>query len=211
MKKTVKKLTAFLLAVTFIFGMCAFGTSAAKEENVARISVLCLVRNPGHVWLYVENLTDKPIQVGAYTVPKKGGVSIGTFGPTRYDGYGIYYNVEAYCQTEYGMKGLSSLTEDLTADELAVVHNGILNYKNGWSVFTNCVTFSARIWNLISDKKLNNLIFPAFTSIQMSFKRCQKDEVVQKPVDADDVYRQVGRGDSATIKNVKSSSLRDLK
>ena len=38
-----------------------------------------------------------------------------------------------------------------------------------------------------------------------------KDEIVQKPVGADDVYRQVGRGDSATIKNVKSSSLRDLK
>ena len=211
MKRTVNRFTAFMLAVTLIFGMLAFGASAAKEKNVARISVLCLVRSPGHVWIYVENLTSKPIKVGAYTVPAKKGVSVGTFGPTRYDGYGIYYNVESYCQTEYGMTGLSSMTEDLTADELAVVHNGILNYRNSWGVFTNCIAFATRIWNLVSERKLNNLVFPAFTNIQMSFKRCQKDAVVQKAVDADDVYRQVGNGSNATLKNVKAISLRDLK
>ncbi len=211
MKKTVSRFTAFVLSVVLIFGMCAFGSSAANEKAVARVSVLCLVRSPGHVWIYVENLTNKPIEVGAYTVPAKKGVSVGTFGPTRYDGYGIYYNVESYCQTEYGMTGLASLTEDLTADELEVLHNGILNYKNSWGIFTNCVAFAAKMWNLVSDKRLNNLIFPAFTNIQMSIKRCQRDEIVQKPVDADDVYRQIGNGSNATLKNVKSTSLRDLK
>lgn len=211
MKKILSRLTAFVLAAVMIFGMFAFGGSAASEKNVARISVMCLVRSPGHVWIYVENLTNKPIQVGAYEVAAKEGVSVGTFGPTRYDGYGIYYNVEAYCQTEYGMKGLSSLTEELTADELQKVNDGILGYKNGWSIFRNCVTFSAKIWNLISTKKLSNLIFPAFTNIQLSIKGSQRDSVVQKAVKAGDVYRQVGSGSDATLKNVKDSSLRDLK
>ncbi len=212
MKIVAKKLMAFLLAVLIICGTFSFGASAANEEKiVARVSVICLVRNPGHVWIYVENLTNKSVKVGAYTLAKKDGVSVGTFGPTRYDGYGIYYNVESYCQTEYGMSGYRSLTEDLTASELETLSNGILSYRNSWGPFRNCVAFAAQMWNLVSEKRLSNLIFPAFTNIQLFFKGSVTDAPVQKEVSADEVYRMKGNGKNAYLENVREISLRDLK
>ncbi len=211
MKKAAKKLTAFFLAVMIICSSFSFGASAAKEEKaVAKVSVICLVKSPGHVWIYVENLTNRAVKVGAYTLGKRDGVSIGTFGPTRYDGYGIYYNIESYCQTEYGMGNCRYLTEEITASELEALSNGILSYTNSWSPFRNCIAFAAQMWNLISEKKLSNLIFPAFTSIQMFFKGCINDVPSQKSVTADEVYRQKGDGNKAYLENVREISLRDL-
>ena len=211
MKKTAKRLLAFFLAVVIVCGTFAFGASAATEEKVvARVSVICLVRTPGHMWIYVENLTNKSMQVGAYTLPKKDGVSIGTFGPTRYDGYGIYYNVEAYCQTEYGMSGYRAMTKDVTATELKTLSDGILSYRNSWGPFRNCVAVASQMWNLISEKKLSNLIFPAFSNLQMYLKGAVTDTPVQKAVTADKVYRQYGEGANAYLENVKDISLKDL-
>lgn len=211
MKKTMKRLLSLFLAIVIMCGTFAFGASAAAEEKiVAKVSVICLVRNPGHVWIYVENLTNRSMQVGAYTLPKRAGVSVGTFGPTRYDGYGIYYNVESYCQTEYGMSGYRALTEELTASELKILSNGILSYRNSWGPFRNCVAFAAQMWNLVSENRLSNLIFPAFTNIQMFFKRAATNTPVQKAVTADKVYRQHGEGDNAYLENVRDISLKDL-
>ncbi|MBR4726493.1 MAG: hypothetical protein IK080_01230 [Clostridia bacterium] len=75
----------------------------------------------GHVWVYVENLTQEDMVIGAYTVPPHEGVSLGCFGLTRSDGGGTYYNVEAHCGNKYGVKGMIALQEDLTADKLAKV------------------------------------------------------------------------------------------
>ena len=211
MKKATGKLIAVLLAVVIICGTFAFGASAAKEDKyVARVSVICLVRSPGHVWIYVENLTNKSMKVGAYTLAAKSGVSVGTFGPTRYDGYGIYYNVESYCQSQYGMSGYRALTEDITSSELSALSAGILSYRNSWNPIRNCVAFAAQMWNLVSEKKLSNLVFPAFSSIQIFLKGCTTDYPVQKKVSADKVYRQKGNGDSAYLDPVKQISLRDL-
>ncbi|MBR5827116.1 MAG: hypothetical protein IKY78_08545 [Clostridia bacterium] len=210
MKKTAKRLLAFLLAVVIVCGTFAFGASAAEEKIVARVSVVCLVRTPGHMWIYVENLTNKSMKVGAYTLPKNGGVSIGTFGPTRYDGYGIYYNVESYCYTEYGMSGYKSLTEDLTAAELKTLSDGILSYRNSWGPFRNCVAFASQMWNLNSEKKLSNLIFPAFANLQMTFKGAITDNPMHKAVTAAKVYRQYGTGADAYLERVSDRSLGDL-
>ena len=211
MKKSVSsKIIALLLAFIFVFSVCPLKSEAA-EKNVARVSYMCVVRSPGHCWIYVENITKKTtLTVGAYTIEPGEGVSVGTFGPTRYDGYGIYYNVEAYCQTTYGMSNCKVLTEDVTASELAALSDGILSYRNSWSPFRNCIAFAAKMWNLVSEKKLSNMIFPAFSSIQMFLKGCSTDTVIQKPVKADEVYRQKGTGNNAYLEGVKKSSLGDL-
>ena len=69
-----------------------------ESNTVAKLSVV--IRNKGfvgHVWLYIENLTDKPIDVGLLTVQPNEGVSVGLLSFSRADGWGIYYNIEAYC------------------------------------------------------------------------------------------------------------------
>ncbi len=212
MKKMSKRILSAVIAVIMIFSVLPLSSFAADDGKiVAKLSFFCTVRSPGHTWLYIENVSNKTIDVGAYKLPAGEGVSVGTFGPTRYDGYGIYYNVESYCQTRYGMKKFSTLTEELTADEMAKLHNGILTYKNGWNIFRNCVTFSAKMWNLVSDKKMSNLIFPAFSNLQMNLKGCKKNNIVQFPVSADEVFRQKGNGADAYLVTVSSISLGDLK
>lgn len=57
-----------------------------ESDTVAKLSVV--IRNKGlvgHVWLYIENLTDKPIDVGLLTVQPNEGVSVGllSFFPCR--------------------------------------------------------------------------------------------------------------------------------
>lgn len=213
MKRTfMKRITAFLLALISILVMCpTAATAAGGEETVATVTYFCLTKSPGHCWIYVENLTDDTMQIGAYELKSGEGVSIGTFGITRYDGYGIYYNLEAYCQTRYGMSGYRTMTENLTQDELDTLHNGIKNYKNSWNIFRNCIAFANKMWNLVSDKRLSNLIFPAFTGMQMSLKGCQRDSVVQMAVTEAQVYRQKGNGDSAYLVNVSKASLGNLR
>ena len=61
----------------------------------------------GHTWIYVENLTNQELKVGIYPLPAYEGVSVGTL--PEYDGWGLYYNIEAYQQAIYGMEGQVSM------------------------------------------------------------------------------------------------------
>ena len=85
---------------------------------VANLSVVTRVKGTGHAWIYVENLTDEPLQVGHYTLPANEGVSVGLFSFTCEDGIGIYYNVESYCCNVHGGDGLVSITTDLDEEEM---------------------------------------------------------------------------------------------
>ena len=206
LKRTIALVMAMLMFVS-VYSVSAF---AVDDEVVANISFFCVVKSPGHCWIYIENLSDEPMQVGAYTLEVGKGVSVGTFGPSRNDGKGIYYNVEAYCQTKYGIKSFRTLTQQITLSQVETVSEGILNYDNNWNVFRNCVTFATKIWNLVSDKKLSNLIFPAFTNLQLSFMGSRKNGVTQKPVSADEVFKQKENGSEAYLKNVSDGSLKNL-
>ena len=91
-----KRVFAFLLALA-VLGCCvlpsfAAGRSSADSgKTVAKLYLCHRWSGPpslGHMWVYIENLTGKPIQVGLYKVPAKQGVSVGNFGLTRADGNG---------------------------------------------------------------------------------------------------------------------------
>ncbi len=212
MKKTfLKRFLSAALAMIMLFVMSpAISAASDKDETVATVTIFCCVKMPGHCWIYVENLSDEAMQIGAYRLEAGEGVSVGSFGTTRYDGHGIYYNVEAYCQTTYGINNYRTLTEKLNREEVETLSNGIKSYNNNWNIFRNCVTFATKMWNLISDNKLSNLIIPAFTNLQMTFKGAQKNTPVQNPVAAEKVYRQKGNGDSAYLVNVSDKSLGNL-
>lgn len=213
MKKLTKsKLVSLLLVCLMLIAVCPLNTLAADDEAVATVSYFCYVKSPGHCWIYVENLTDETLRIGAYDLAAGEGVSIGSFGTSRHDGYGIYYNVEAYCQTTYGFKSYKTLTEEINRAEFDKLHNEIKKYNNNWNIFRNCLAFATKMWNTVSDRKLSNLLFPAFSSLQVSFKRGSvSNGPVQKSVTADKVFRQKGNGDGAYLVNVSEASLRDIK
>ena len=155
------------------------------------------IHGMGHTWIYVENLTDQELMVGIYPLPVNEGVSVGTL--PEYDGWGLYYNIEAYQQTIYGMEGQVSMKEDITLRELRRVSNFIVNYPNIWDpVFFNCMLFAFLAWNTGSFKILIPLFFPIIGKLQMMVYPHEM-EVLMKPVTKDKVFRQVGMGGWAKL------------
>ena len=148
------------------------------------------IHGMGHTWIYIENLTDQELMVGVYPLPADEGVSVGTL--PEYDGWGLYYNIEAYQQGIYGMEGQVSMKEDITLRELRRVSNFIISYPNFWDpVFFNCMLFAFLAWDMGSFKLLIPLFFPIIGKLQMMIYP-HETETLMKPVTKDKVYRQVG-------------------
>ena len=148
------------------------------------------IHGMGHTWIYIENLTDQELKVGAYTLPPNEGVSVGTL--PEYDGWGLYYNIEAYQQGIYGMEDQLSVKDELTLRELRRVSNFIVSYPNFWDpVFFNCMLFAFLAWDMGSFKILIPLFFPIIGKIQMLIYP-HETETLMKPVTKDKVYRQTG-------------------
>ncbi len=148
------------------------------------------IHGMGHTWIYIENLTDQELKVGVYTLPANEGVSVGTL--PEYDGWGVYYNIEAYQQTIYGMEGQLSMKEEITLKKLRRVSNFIVSYPNFWDpVFLNCMLFAFLAWDMGSLKILLPLFFPIIGKLQMMIYP-HETEVLMKPVTKDKVYRQTG-------------------
>ena len=148
------------------------------------------IHGAGHTWIYVENLTDQDLKVGIYTLPPNEGVSVGTL--PEYDGWGVYYNIEAYQQGIYGMEDQLSMKEEITLKKLRRVSSFIVNYLNFWDpVFFNCMLFAFLAWDMGSWKILLPLIFPIIGKIQMLIYP-HETGTLMKPVTKDKVYRQTG-------------------
>lgn len=164
----------------------------SQSDTVAKMYV-CFIRNDGHpfghFWIYIENLTDKEMTLGHYTVPAHEGMSAGLL--CRDDGWGIYYNVEAYSQTTYGMNGHIAMWEELNSGEVNSVSNALLKSLNHWDPFLNCMLFAFKVWNAGSSRKLIPLIFPALGKLQMKFHSYTYD-LTMKPMARENVYRQKG-------------------
>lgn len=181
---------------------------AEDSDTVAKLSVV--IRNKGfvgHVWLYVENLTDEPFEVGLLTVQPDEGVSVGLLSLSRADGWGIYYNIEAYCCNNISAEGCTWLTEELNLTELQSVSNQIGSYTNYWDPFFNCVFFAFKIWNTVSDKTLIPLVFPILGTAQMRLKGAESGNVEMFCPSADNVFRQRGTGKNARLETVSEKSL----
>ena len=201
MKKRILSLLLALVMLCCCVVPAVAADSAAGGKTVAKMYMCHRWSGPpslGHLWVYIENLSGKPIQVGLYKVPAKQGVSVGNFGLTRADGNGTYYNVEAYCGNHFSLSGMISNSTDLTKSELDSISSEIRNH-NRWAFFgSNCSDFAVRIWTLGGGELTISYVLPVFTKWQM---KMHGDEgyVQMTNVSASQVKKQVGEGDSATL------------
>ena len=212
--KTAKKLLCLVLALIMCLSMTpmAFAGNAAggkDEEIVAAFYIYVMetdIHPVGHMWVYLENLTDKPMKVGLYTVPPYEGVSIGVF--CRKDGLGVYYNVEAYTYGVYGMKNQMCLRDWLTADKVKEVSDTLINYFNHWDPIFNCMYFAFRVWNsgCSAKNKLIHLVWPPLGTKQIMNKQVILGQPM-KSVPQNKTYRQVGSGDNAYLRPATLKSL----
>lgn len=209
--KKIKRIIAILLTATILFGTCIIASAtdegtANNTEVVARM-YLCHKASTDHTWIYIENLSSKSIQVGAYPymVPKGSSVSVGTYGTTVEDGPGLYYNFEAWRYRYLDPVNNPDhkfvyLYKDLTADDLVKVNNMIVN-SNRWSKILNCAYTALRIWNKIPGQKVTYLYFPFLIELQLAFKgainNIDGDLKMIVPT-LNQTYKQIDLGDSVT-------------
>ena len=222
----MKKLIAVFLAMIMIFTIpsVAFATENSEqppavsdetdvipetpEESdddgiVATLSVCSAIYVwpiSGHTWIYVHNYSDEPIQVGHYEIPVGEGVSVGVFSFSVIDGWGIYYNIEAYKEnTKNRMDKVWSKTTELDADELSTLNNKLLSYPNYWGFGGNCATFAFSMWNRVTHEGYFSLLIPAITNFMLMVSGAEKGTLEMFCPPRDNVYRLKGYGEDAHL------------
>ena len=161
----------------------------------------------GHIWTYVENVSDEWLQIGAYRLRPGEGVSVGKFALTRSDGAGIYYNVESYTANLFGMENCLCLKTEMTKADVDKFSSQILR-ANFWDpIIFNCASFAIFAWNSASGKFIFPIVvFPFLARIQMKAYGADTSFTMFAP-DRDSVYKQKGFGDSAALQIVSDGTL----
>lgn len=204
----MKRFISVILAVCIVFCSSAVFASA-KEKDVVNIYICARsTASPfGHLWVYFENISDKTVKVGDYSLPPKQGVSVGTWGTKGKDGAGVYYNIEAYSVGNYGISGIISAKDGLTSSELKKVSEEITD-SDLWEPFImNCMGFAFSVWNECCKPKLIPMMFPFIGRLTMLTVLDTSRDLKMYTPKKNQVYRQVkGEG----IKPVSSSMLKKI-
>lgn len=210
----MKKVLAVILCAAMLLSVTTFAFASENivseetgvsetDEAVATISLCSNIYVwpiSGHTWIYVHNNSDEPIQVGHYEVPVGQGVSVGAFSFSVDDGWGLYYNIEAYKENgKNRMDSVCSISEDLDAEELATLSEKLKNYPNYWGFVANCATFSFSMWNSVTGDHFFSLLIPAISELMIIIGGGERGvlEMYQPP--REHVYRQKGFGDDAHL------------
>ncbi len=208
----IKKFISLLLAMIMIVSAC-IPAFAKTEENkaekpIATLSLCsCIYVWPiaGHTWIYVHNTSKKPIQVGLYTVPAGQGVSIGSFCFTAYDGWGLYYNLEACRENRSGYwVNHWSKTMNMTATDLEKLNTALRRYPNYWGPIANCATFAFGMWNAVSGDSYISLLIPAISQAEVIIGKGERGVLQMYEPTRDQVFKQRGMGDSAYLESVNN-------
>lgn len=215
-KKIISVILAAVLTVT-AFAVPSYAAENQEEQQtqekaVARLSVCsCIYFFPiaGHEWIYVENLTDETLTVGLYEVPAGEGVSIGSFSFSVSDGWGLYYNVEAFRENrDDNLDSCWSITEEITAAQAEKLTEELIGYSNAWSFYYNCMFFAFSIWNSVTGDLLIPLIIPALGQAQVMLHGGKKGKLTMYEPSSDRVYRQKGVGQNAYLVPVSEATIK---
>lgn len=170
------------------------GGNISGSTKVARISLCTYIHKIhfGHCWVYVENISNQTLKVGYYDLPPGEGVSLGSFFTTRYDGGGIYYNIEAYTVNEFDSKGYFSITRDATLNNI----NSLTTYLktfNWWDpIVMNCAGFALGAW-MSAGKFIIPIPIPLIVMAQLFVMGVDMDMPMYNP-GRNRVYKQKGNG-----------------
>lgn len=212
--KHLKRFMAIMLAVVIMAGAFIIPTSAADEkaasdeEKVARMYIGHRPRYAylsGHTWLYFENLTNEDIQVGLYTVKPGKGVSVGSYGYDIESGRGVYYNVEAHRYNAAKVNDYVYLSTEITAKQLERVSEKIL-ISGTWFYLLNCSFFAIGTWDVISKPFLMYMVIPTFVHLQIIINPKHGTGFPMYYPKRSEVFKQVGRGDNATLEPANPDS-----
>ena len=181
---------------------------AQKANSTARIYLCSKLNFPGvgHIFIYVENLTDEPIKVGQIVLEKDQAVSMGSFGFQRSDGWGVYYNTESYLYGKEDYSSLVCMSEEIDSAHLAKLNKFLEGY-NFWELFINCVFFAVGAWNSCTNTFILPISFPVFCRTQINAHK--NDKITQMYIpERDNVYHVKGTGARQSLVVCSNKSLK---
>lgn len=179
------------------------GKSASQDKAVARVYLVSTKLI--HLFIYIQNISDKTIKIGLMDCKPGEGVSLGTFGLTRSDGWGLYYNIESYCLTDY--EHYDTRRCEIDAARLEKVNNRIINY-NHWDFVVNCAFFACAIWNTASGGFIMPFTISPITKLIIMAGSDGKLPQMSKP-DRKNVCKQRGNGSNAYLEVCSDDSIHD--
>ena len=174
--KTSKRIISMLLAISIILAASVISSAADTyepkknllgKEIVANVYILYSTANTffPHIWIYVENISNKSLTIGHYTLPKGEAVSMGCWSD-RGDGNGVHYNLERYYCNEDTYFNNVYLKTTATESQLKAASRCCSAF-NFWTWSFNCTLFATMFWNCCSVKILPYLFFPALDGALM--------------------------------------------
>lgn len=208
MEKTKRAVCLVLSLILLCMTLAPLSALAARGTgDVAKLTVFSYAKayKKGHSWVYIENTSKKTLTIGAYKLKPGKGVSVGAFMNTRKEGKGIYYNVESYVVNTYGASGRMSLTEGINESEVSRISEYILSH-NTWTPVKNCSYFAAKLWNMVSGKRLYHGSSPSCLKTSIKSNGGKKN-VSMNPVSAKNVYKMKGSGSDAYLIVIRKSAL----
>ncbi|MBQ8016336.1 MAG: hypothetical protein IJ264_09155 [Clostridia bacterium] len=187
-------------------------SSEANGEAVAQMSICARATGfPAffHVWIYIHNLSEETLRIGAYDLPAGEGVSIGSWGMMVTDLWGVYYNVESFAAMERDESDYYSLTKPLSAEDVEKVSEEVRRY-NYWDPIFNCTVFAYRVWNCVEGDWLFPLPLPWITVLQLAILGAETHGLKMFVPERERVYRQVGWGDEAALEDTEDWALKSI-
>ncbi|MBQ6267324.1 MAG: hypothetical protein IJK64_06085 [Clostridia bacterium] len=173
----MKKLKAIIsiLLVICIFASSVVMASAkgvnsegqSSLENVATMYLCVSNGNPRmpHMWIYILNTSDTPLDVAGYRIKPGSALSMGCF-TDRGSGEGIHFNLERYWVKDATYDRTFCMSTQVSRGELDSVVS-LLKRHNYWNYMFNCAWFAVSVWNTCSPRKMIYLFAPQIERVIM--------------------------------------------
>lgn len=128
------------------------------DSDVALLSIFAddgesesnfLLRNYGHAFLSIENISSREFTVGDMTVGVGETITIGLWNIIEH--FGVWYNVEGNYISEYDKySNRVSLTIGIGLEDIHKI-NKIVDKSDRWNPLFNCSKFALKVWNEVAE------------------------------------------------------------
>ncbi|MCQ2481124.1 MAG: hypothetical protein MJ121_03295 [Clostridia bacterium] len=202
--KACKKIVALILALAMVFvipSMAYAADDTAEDDSVvsaakvANMYILYSVANPScpHMWIYIENTSNKTLMVGHYKLPAGEAVSIGNW-KDRGNGGGVHYNLERYWVKDETYSRTIYLKTTLTELEVSSI-SACIDTHDTWSWVHNCAWLATAIWNRGSIMLIPFLLSPTLGQLFMILYGAKDlDFHIQKLTNGKKCYKHTADG-----------------
>ena len=153
-----KNRTIFRLLFLLIIELCIFVTPsyAASSSKSAVLTIYACgeggssaLRNSGHAWITIKNISSKKIQFLSYTIKPRETISLSKWSESNIGEGGVYLNRE---QLVCGGTQTTSYSMKITTAQLKKIAKATPAESTYNALWYNCTTYSTNMWNLVADR-----------------------------------------------------------